>query len=215
MFDNNIDICIEVASPLEETECAMYLIAELLKKNKIDMNLKIVYDYKCEEMGFYINQNYMRSTIFVNPSRCKQKGELVEGTNKEHGYPGYVTDQSVFGVTIHEFCHLLQFEIFDDILSQFAKEFPTQRLYLNDYSNNEVYDELAEIMSLYITNPFLLKTISKPHWKFCKKFFKSPVACSCKRAYDIYHAFPISVKEQLKNKWGITYNEYDEKFVRV
>lgn len=211
----NIDVRIEVATPLDETDSALGLIVMLLEKNGIDMHLKMAYDFECPEMGFYINQDELRSTIFINPSKCKKRGEICDGTLKEIGYPGYVADQSVFGVTIHEFCHVLQFEVYDTILDDYAKEFPTERLYLNEYCNNEFHDELAEIMSLYITNPLLLKMISKPHWRFCKKYFKSPVACSIKRAYEIYHVFPIRVKENLREKWGIVYNEHTNKFEKV
>ena len=216
MGKQKFDITVEVSHPLQETNVAMYLLGKLLKENNIDLNLCIAYDFECEGLGYYLpNADGLAHTIFVNPLKCKRKEQVIDGDCDEIFSHGYVQDFSVFGVTIHEFCHLLQFAVFEDIEEEYAKAFPEERFYLNDYCNNDLLDELAEVMSLYITNPYLLKMISKPHWQFCKRYFKSPVACSLLRSRQIFHSFPIVVKKQLKDKWKIIYNEYDQKFVRV
>jgi hypothetical protein len=120
-----------------------------------------------------------------------------------------------FGVILHEFCHLLQYKVYPNIIESFLKEFPTERFYLNNYCNNEVVDELAEIMTLYLTNPYLLKRISRKHWLFCQKFFKSPIACSAQKCYNVYEMFPIMVKEHMKKHWKLTYDYNKQTFINL
>jgi len=209
-------IYVEVDVAIEDTRVAMVLIHRLLAKNKIQMNLSIAYDYSSTECGCYRpfekGQEYR---IFVNPSKCKTQEEVTKQDFDEPFSPGYCADVTLFGVTIHEFCHLLQFKTYPSIVKDYGETFPLERFNLNNYSNHEINDELAEIMTLYITNPYLLKIISNPHFNFCKKYFKSPVACSLSRCFLIYKGWPTSVKEHLKHQWGIAYNISLKKFVRV
>jgi len=213
-MSNKSSIYVEVDVPIEDTQAAMILIERFLKVNNLKMNLSIAYDYESIECGVYRpfekGQEYR---IFVNPSMCKTQEEVSKQDFEEPFSPGYCADVTLFGVTIHEFCHLLQYQTYPTIIKDYGEAFPTERFNLNGYSNNEIHDELAEIMTLYLTNPYLLWLISKPHFKFCKKYFKSPIACSEQRCTFIYKGWPVSVKEHLKSKWGISYNISTKKFM--
>lgn len=210
------NIKVEIDSPIEDTTIAMIIIDKLLKINNIKMKISIAYDYSYEGCGMYLpNVEKQSHRIFVNPANCKTKEETEEVEYEDPFCPGYCSDMTLFGITIHEFCHLLQYQVYPDIIPEYGKAFPTERLYLNNYSNNELHDELAEVMTLYITNPYLLKLISKEHWLFCKRYFKSPVATSVARCKFIYQGFPIHVKEHLKEHWNIVFNVDTEKFERV
>lgn len=209
------NIVVEVDGPLRDTITAIELIKKLLKINKIKMDLSIAYDFSLEELGMYLpgeDDQFFR--IFVNPSNCLTNDDN-NGARVEIFARGYTADLTLFGVTIHEFCHLLQYQVCFDIIPQFKKTFPVNRLYLNDYSDNDIRDELAEIMTLYITNPYLLKLISEEHYKFCKKFFKSPVSCLEEQCREIYSTWPIHVKEHMKTHWRIGYDVAQEIFVRL
>lgn len=212
--ESSISVSIEV--PLEDTQAVIVLIERFLKKNNIAINLSIVYDYEMEESGVYkpfdLNQIYR---IFVNPLNCKTQSDIFHQNFEEPFCPGSHSDLTIFGVTIHEFCHLLQYQIYPSIIQDYIQNFQTDRFNLNGYSNNEIHDELAEIMTLYITNPYLLFLISKPHFNFCKKYFKSPVPCSPQRCFIIYKGFPVKVKEEIKQRWGITYNYCSKNFTKV
>jgi len=209
-------IWVEVDVPLDDTQAAIILIEKFLKKNKININLSIAYDFSSVEAGLYKPfEKGQKYRIFVNPLICKNQNEVEKQDFEEPYCPGSLQDITLFGITIHEFSHLLQYQIYPTIIQDYIKKFPIQRLYLNEYSNNEIHDELAEIQTLYITNPYLLKLISKPHFNFCKNYFKSSVTCSLNRCAFIYKGFPIKVKEHLKNKWGIIYNHFSKKFVRI
>ena len=213
---NDISIVVEIDSPLSDTNAAIQMITKLLRVNNLSMDLSISYAYDCEESGLYLpNHKGQSHRIFVNPLNCSTEEDILSNTMSEPFCAGYCADSTLFGVTIHEFCHLLQYQVYENIIPEYGKEFPTERIYLNEYCNETLFDELAEVMTLYITNPFLLKMISKKHWSFCKRFFKSPVACSEQRCYIIYQGFPIHVKDHMRDKWGITYDYNIEKFVRL
>jgi hypothetical protein len=172
------------------------------------------YDYSIEELGVYFPSK--KYNIYINPILCKNYDDVENNNNLTDPFcPGYCADLTIFGITIHEFCHLLQMAVYKTIVDDYIKAFPTNRFYLNTYCDNEIYDELAEIMTLYIINPYLLKLISNEHYKFCMKYFKSPIPCSSAKCYFIYDGFPIIVKEHLKNHWKIVYDLDKNNFVKI
>ena len=208
------NIVVEVDSPMEDTCAAMTLIKRIGKNNNLDIDLSIAYTFDSKVCGvYYPYVKGQEHRIFINPDCCKTQSDIqFQDGSEPPCCPGYTRDMTLFGITIHEFCHYLSYQLFPKIIKDFSENFPTQRLYLNDYSNNEIQDELAEILTLYICNPYLLRMISKEHWKFCKNYFKSPVACTIQRCRTIYNGFPICVKEEMKNKWNIIYNISTERF---
>ncbi|MFW6311089.1 MAG: hypothetical protein ACOC1K_02515 [Nanoarchaeota archaeon] len=209
----NDKISVNIQTPNEETMLAINFIEDFTQTNNLDFNLSITYDFSIQESGvYYPNLDGYQDTIFVNPNNCKN---INDEDNEYIFYHGYVTDITLFGIIIHEFTHFLQYKVYENIIEEYSKEFPTKRFYLNYYCNNDFIDELSEVMSLYITNPYLLKLISKDHWKFCKRFFKSSIACSCEKCYNIFKCFPIHVKEDLKENWGIVYNYNTDNFEKV
>lgn len=199
-----------------ESYMAIKLIKKILVKNNITKIIKIKYDFECGDGGYYyplLNND----TIFINPDNCYNLREYNEedSSQKNTFYPGYACDNTIFGTILHEFSHFLCYKVYKTLLADYKSEFPVTRLYLNAYSNFEIDEELANLMTLYISNPYLLKLISVDHYKFLKKVFKTARPCSSKTCYQIYQRFPIHVKNELKNKWGIIYNFDDKKFERV
>jgi hypothetical protein len=213
------EVPVLVDVPLHETNAAIQIIQRFKKKNNIDFELFVAYDFSMEEMGVYYykrknnqpfsKENDMRKFIFTNPLICKVLGESDES---EVFYSGYCSDYTLFGVTIHEFCHYLQTMQYPKIIDEFIETFPSERFYINEYCNNEIRDEIAELMTLYIVNPMLLKLISIRHWKFFNQRFKSPIPCNDQKSFEIYEGFPIHVKKELSIKWGVTFNHKTRKF---
>lgn len=209
-------ILVEIDAPMDDTSSAIVLIERTLEKNNIKSKLSIAYDFDLDACGcYYPKEKSQANRIFVNPSNCKTQEDIHAQNWIEPFCPGSPCDMTLFSVTIHEFCHFLQYKVYPTIIKDFSKEFPTTRFYLNQYCNNEIKDELAEIMTLYLTNPYLLRLISKPHFNFCKKYLKSPVECSLKRCVTIYNGFPIPVKEHLEKHWKIVFDADKQKFVKV
>jgi hypothetical protein len=203
---------VEIKRALPETEAAIRLIKRMSSLNKLYFDLSIAYDFSLRDYGeYHQHERYQKNRIFINPLICeKVNDELLEPF-----CPGYVSDVSNFGVTIHEFCHFLQFQVYPTLVESYKATFATERFFLNKYSNHEILDEIAEVMTLYITNPYLLRLISKDHYKFFLLYFKSPVPCSFQRAKRIYEKFPIIVKAHLKKTFGIVYNINNESFEKT
>lgn len=156
-------------------------------------------------------------TIFINPDNCYSLKEYNEDNASPENmfYIGYCCDNTIYGTVLHEFAHFLCFQVYKNLLDDYKKEFPNKRLYLNSYSNTEIDEEIANIISLYISNPYLLKLVSEKHFKFVKRYFKSPRSVSANTCYQIYQKFPIHVKNELKQKWGVIYNYEKKKFEKV
>jgi hypothetical protein len=199
-----------------ESYMAIKLIERLLRKNNINRVLRIAYDFECEDGGYYYPL-MKTDTIFVNPDNCYNIRQYKEDDASPENmfYPGYTSDNTIYGTILHEFSHFLCFQVFKNIMEEYKKEFPNKRLYLNSYSNAEIDEEIANLITLYISNPYLLKLISEKHFDFLKRFFKTPRPVSSNTCFQIYQKFPIHVKQELKEKWGIIYNHERKKFEKI
>lgn len=202
-------IKVSIRNPHSMLNSAIKLIEKLKSKNKIDFSLEIIYDYQLMEDNEPIKGVYYNDfKIYVNPSEC-------ETDPTKYSSCGYTNDLSLFGVTIHEFCHFLAEKIYPKMTSDYKKMFPTERFYLNDYSDYTLDDEIAEAMTLYITNPYLLKLISKDHWKFFRNYFLSPVPCTQKKFFAIYQTYHQIIKLDLQERWKISYNFEKNRFEKL
>jgi len=212
-----MSVKVSIISPHSRTCAAVLLIKKLLKINKIKLNVEIIYHYNLLDKedhneplaGVYIPER--KSKIFINPDECKE----LDTASKEHFFYGYCDDYTIFGVTIHEFCHLLTTEVFPKMEKNYIEQFQVDRLYLNSYSDTDTDEEMIEAMTLYITNPLLLKLISEHHWTFFRKYFKSPLPTTTDKFYKIYKEYPLEIKEHLKEKWHIVYNIKKKKFEKI
>lgn len=199
-----------------ESYQAIKLIERLLRINNINRVLRIAYDFECNDGGYYYPL-MKTDTIFVNPDNCYNIREYKEDDDRPENmfYPGYCCDNTIFGTILHEFAHFLCFQVYKNIIDEYKKEFPKKRLFLSAYSNTDVDEEIANLILLYISNPYLLKLVSDKHYKFLKRFFISPLATSAPTCFNIYQKFPIHIKGELKSKWGIIYNHSTKKFESV
>jgi hypothetical protein len=183
-------------------------------KFKFDLTIKLDFTIDENVSGFYLFKDDEFS-IYIDPQNCNSATEIYFGTNNaELSNHGYIADMSMLGVTLHEFCHFLVWQVFKTLRADYIEQFPTERLFLTHYASTDIEEELVEIMRLYLTNPLFLKLINPGVFKFLKKYFKSPYPCSNKHSYEFYSDFPKEVKADLKSKWGIVYNVKLNKFQR-
>jgi hypothetical protein len=212
----HIEIAIEKLH--QETYMALHLIEILLVKNKINRVLRLCYDFTAVNEGGYYYPLIRTNTIFVNPDNCINMAREYkdEDDSKENiFYFGYTCDKSIFGAVLHEFSHFLCYQVYKTLVDDYKREFPNKRLMLDNYSNSGLEEELANIMMLYISNPYLLKLVDERHFKFLKGYFKSPVSSSNNSCFHIYEKFPMHVKNNLKEKWNIIYNYKTKKFEKI
>jgi hypothetical protein len=183
-----------------------------IKRNKIDLQLKIEIDMDCEKgnCGYYSFAKDDEYKIFINPLLCESSTDK----DSDH-FPCSYNDLSMYGTAVHEFCHLLSNTQYKGITEHFKELFATTRLFLNNNSAREADEEFCEACVVYITNPYLLKLISVDHWRFFNVYFKASVSCSEKTCRKFYDNFPFKVKETLKDKWNIIQNAKTLKIERV
>ena len=145
--------------------------------------LKVVFKYDMKSVGEFYDET--PNTILVNPNRCNQTGEY-----------------SFYLICLHEWAHLLD------------KKFKMWKVYKEEYKNNQLnitkyaeccdmIEQLAEIIVLYLTNPYLLKLISYKHFKFVKGYFKSPTPCTPDFFAGEYEKFSQGYPNKIWNKYGI------------
>lgn len=189
------------------------LIKRFKEKNKVNFELQINIDFLLNDSGVYFPSK--PKNIYINPDLAMYVAD--EDAIKTKSYHGYINDCSLLGNVMHEFAHFLCYEVYKGIINEYEKEFPiqTDRLYLCEYSNESIDEEMAEIIRLYLLNPLLLKLIDEKVYKFFRKRFKSPNPTSQKHTIQMVDDFPIPIKNELYNKWKITHDVNINKMKKV
>lgn len=189
------------------------LIKRFKEKNKVNFDLTINIDFLLDDSGIYFPSK--PSHIFVNPdlSIYTTDDDII----KTNSYHGYINDCSLLGNVMHEFAHFLCYEVYEGIIDEYEKEFPrqTDRLYLCEYSNENIDEEIAEIIRLYLLNPLLLKLIDGKVYNFCRKRFKSTSPTSQKHTIQMVDDFPISIKNELNDNWKIVHDIHINKIIKL
>jgi len=209
----HIEVCL--GNLHKECDIALKLIQRFFVINKINRVLKLVYDFELDEQGTYWAGD--KNTIVINPDNCfNMRMYDDEDDSKDNMFfLHYLDDNSLMAGILHEFAHFICFQLFKSLLVDYKQEFPNNRLYLSSYSNSECDEELANVIQVYIANPFLLKLVSEDHYNFLKRYFKSPTPCSSKDCFNKYQKFPIHIKNHLKTKWEIEYNQATDTFDKI
>lgn len=160
---------------------------EKVNKNKIVIkSLKIRFKYHMKSAGEF--EHWKPNCLNINPKKCDKKGEW-----------------DFENILIHEFSHLLdnKFKMVDG----FKKEFTDKniRLYLTTYAKecHDPIEELAEIISMYLKNPYLLMLISEPHYLFVTKYFKSPTPCTEEYFYGVWDSYSDRHKLALIKRYNL------------
>lgn len=170
---------------------AIRLIDKLLSKNDFNFKYLLNLDYKMKDFGQFDPQE--ANSIYINPA-------AFYDTKKELPHAKYfTTDFSIFAVSIHEFSHLLDAKL--NILDKYKVKFP-ERLILNDNSQTDRREELAEIMSLYILNPYMLRLIDKPRYNFMRTIFLSPTPCLKTDFIVKWNRWSDRIRELCFRRWG-------------
>jgi hypothetical protein len=71
-------------------------------------------------------------------------------------------------------------------------------------SKNNKDEELAEIVSLYLRNPYLLKLISEKHYEFVSRFFNPPIKSDEDTFLTIYETYSPRYRKSLEKKYGFS-----------
>ncbi len=147
--------------------------------------LKIAFKYDMRSSGEFDIE--IPNKISINPNRCDSKGDF-----------------SFFLICVHEFSHLLDQKY--KMVNSFKKEFEDKRLPLTNYAKTKTTrdEELAEIISLYLRNPYLLKLISERHYEFVSRFFNSPTKNDENTFLTIYETYSPRYRKATEKKYGFS-----------
>jgi hypothetical protein len=193
---------LEIAVPQAEMFHLLGFVQTLINKNKWKFKLTFKLDYISEDSGTYFFADEP-NTIYLNPDQCKKKESY-----------GLADDDSVFGTGVHEFCHYLSMTHFKKFQEKYLFEFPEERIILTKYkrAQQDINEEIAEVMSLHLRNPYLLKLLHPNHHKFMQQYIKPYVACTQRKFIEIYNLLEQKDKEMIFKKYNIII-EYDTQTV--
>lgn len=169
---------------------AIRLIDKFCKKNDIAIDYSVELDYSLEDCYGCFGNTINSFTVRINPSKIGDVSDCK----------GYLEDYSLFGVVIHEMSHLFIKHL--NLLKEYKKEFP-EKLIINANSSLSNDEEFAEVFSLYLTNPYLLKNIDKHAFEFMKELFHSPTTCSKKKYDEIASKWKKEYVDKCFSKWNI------------
>lgn len=173
---------------------ALKVAEKTISKNKLNVDLKIVVDFTLDCYGIHEP---------TNPNQIKINPHLFSDTSREEiNAPYYTSDFSMMAVFIHEFCHLLDHKL--NIHEEYCQSFP-ERFSINGNAGKNRKEEIAELMGVYILNPFLLRTINKDIFDFLKSIFDSPKTCNKIYLFNKWKKWSKEIKEDCFEKWGLKF----------
>lgn len=194
----NKSIRVSLLNIEKDTSDAIKLIEKFRAINNMNFNIHILYDYSMiDNHGFYEydGKKTKTSKIYINPSNCYI--ETLESRQRV----GFIEDYTIYSTILHEFGHFLDFKF--DISSDYDSQ-NFQPINLGAYAKTDIVEEFAELVVLYLVNPYFLKIIDKDRFKFLKKRFKSPSPCTKCRFMKLYNKWHENAKMECYKDFGIS-----------
>ena len=179
---NNFDVEIRMSN-YHTIDKSIKLINKFCKINDLKYNkiININFDYKLSALGeVTLNSSTLNAiNIKINP-------DLFINTPENFGF---YDDYGINATIIHEFSHLLDFRLF--IRNSYKHNFKKTLNIINENCNQSKREEIAEILSMYIINPYLLNLILPDVYKFFKNELKikSPTPCTEKAFIKLYNTW--------------------------
>lgn len=160
--------------------------------NSVSFRLDIKIDFSEPDLG-RLNYDPKDRVIYVNPSKCENKD-----FNDLLGHPA---DCSVYSTLVHELSHFID-QKYKLGTEYYLKNWGLKRLIVTNYSKEDIREELADILTIYLTNPYYLKLIDKERYCWLKSKFKSPTPCGYQTFLKLYNRWP----KKLQDKFCTDYN---------
>jgi len=166
------------------------MINRFRKINKFRIIKKILLDFEYTELAYMHRGDF---NLYLNPIKCEnKKGEML----------GHPEDEGLISSLLHEFGHLLNDKF------NLIEEYPTimwekENCFLSHQSKENHDEELANLISLYMTNPFCLKLISEERYDWLKTKFTSPTPATQHKFVTLYKKWGFDARKNILKKWGI------------
>jgi hypothetical protein len=161
---------LKVNFDIENVEVLFYnsynLIEKFNLKNNIKLNKFIINAYFANDLesGSYVYEN--------NDKVCEINLNIENCFRARYNTMYYPYDLRIENVIIHEYCHFL-----DDIygLLDVYKNYNFPQFFIK-YKNKR--EELAEILTIFLLNPYLLKILDLDRYNFFNDRFKPVKPCT-------------------------------------
>lgn len=171
------------------------LLERFKKINGLNFQLDIKIDFSEPDLGRF-NYDPLDQSIYVNPVKCENK--------KFNDLLGHPTDCSVYATLIHETGHNLDRKYFL-VPNYHQKNRGLKRLIGGDFDTSDIREELADILTIYLTNPYYLKLIDKERYCWLKSKFKSPTPCGYQTFLKLYNRWPKKVQDKFCTDYNIKF----------
>jgi len=170
------------------------LIDRFKQINNLQFDLEIKLDFQEPDLG-YFNYDPKEKVIFINPIRCSNKP-------KKNDMEGNPKDNSIHATICHEFGHFLDLKL--RLLAEYRKkDFTLKSLIMTKWGKKHVIEELADLITLYLTNPYCLKLIDKERFMWIKSKFKSPSPCGKKFFINCFCGWKSKARKKFRDTYGI------------
>lgn len=180
----------------KEIDLAVELIDKFKRINKDNFRFNINIDYDIKDCGYYESG----SGIVINPG-------LMSKPFFSYGSP-LTLQTNITTLVLHEFGHFLdsRYKIELKYLDYCEKH---ATLPITPYAqyDNLLYEEIAEILQLFMSNPYLLKLVDKKRYNWFRKFFKSPTPCTEKEFIKIWNTWNFKTKNECAHSYSVSVHD--------
>lgn len=141
----------------KELKYAKSIIKEFCSLNTIKTPICCI-DNNIEEYGVFYTKH--KRKIFLNFNKCKASSKRISSST--------IREKTITGVLIHEFAHLLHYNLF---YSQLNSSFKKLKEPLIHFREMDIEEDIAESIRLFILNPSLLHEGRPKRYKILSKYF--------------------------------------------
>ena len=182
---------ITVVHPEPDIIVATKIIDRFLRKNGIKLRYEILIKSDLKDAYGEFNPNDgEHNKITINPFLLSD-----DPPTKPHGF-GFKYDRSLKTVILHEFCHLIDHKY--NLIEEYKKNFP-KKIILNINSSSNRFEELAECLCLFMTNPYLLRHINKEVYLYWSSLFHPPTRVSKSAFIKCWQGWDEAVKNECRS----------------
>jgi len=180
-------------------ERARKLIELFKKRNNMNFHIEIKLDFDEPDLGRYEYKDTDKA-IYINPSNCSSL-ESPKG-----GLLGHPNDYSICSVIMHEFSHFIDHRL--GLEAEYVKQpFTKETMAVTEYALTSKQEELADLMAVYMINPYFVHLVAPERFEWLKGKFKSPAPFGQKTFIRNYNRWSMGVKLIAFDVYGLKVNK--------
>lgn len=171
------------------------LIDRFKEINDLHFDLEIKIDFDEPDLG-YFNYHERDKALYINPLTS------ARWTNKKDVRTGHPRDNSICATIIHEFSHYLD-KRFHLLKEYQGKKFALKSLVFTPHGKKDIIEELADLLALYMLNPYFVLLADRERFMWMKSRFKSPSVCGKKTFVKYWYLWTPKQRKRVRDGYGI------------